>query len=409
MIYSLRKKLIWICGLSVIGVFALIFIIICGVSTSRLNQAMDMLTDRISNHDGEFPAFDEENPFPPGADRFFDFITEETSFSTRFFTVRFNDAGEIVSEDIEFISSITEETAHEYAQKALDRNHQRGWMDGYRYKIYETGRGQAVVFVDGSMNRSISRVQLITAGTVMLGSLIFILVLILIFSKRAVKPIAESYEKQKQFITDANHELKTPLTLILTNLDIAEAEVGKNEWLEDIRAEGERMSALVKQLVTLSRMDEDQGEVELNTFSLSDTVRDTVSEFEALAEGKGTPLISSVQDGVTYYGNEAGIRRVISVLLDNAVKYCDSGGTIGLSLVLKRHPVICVENSYENVDSLELDRLFDRFYRADKSRTFTGSFGIGLSIAKAIAEKHRGEISAYKVNPGRIGFKVVLK
>ena len=409
MIYSLRKKLIWICGLSVIGVFALIFIIICGVSTSRLNQAMDMLTDRISNHDGEFPAFDEENPFPPGADRFFDFITEETSFSTRFFTVRFNDAGEIVSEDIEFISSITEETAHEYAQKALDRNHQRGWMDGYRYKIYETGRGQAVVFVDGSMNRSISRVQLITAGTVMLGSLIFILVLILIFSKRAVKPIAESYEKQKQFITDANHELKTPLTLILTNLDIAEAEVGKNEWLEDIRAEGERMSALVKQLVTLSRMDEDQAEVELNTFSLSDTVRDTVSEFEALAEERGTPLISSVQDGVTYYGNEAGIRRVISVLLDNAIKYCDSGGTIGLSLVLKRHPVICVENSYENVDSLELDRLFDRFYRADKSRTFTGSFGIGLSIAKAIAEKHRGEISAYKVSPGRIGFKVVLK
>ena len=409
MIYSLRKKLIWICGLTVIGVFGLIFIIICVVSTNRLNQAMDMLTDRISTHDGIFPAFDEENPFPPGADRFFDFFTEETRFSTRFFTVRFNGAGEIVSEDIEFISSITEETAHEYARKALERNRQRGWMDGYRYKIYETSRGQAVVFVDGSMNRSVSRVQLFTAGTVMLGSLIVILVLILIFSKKAVKPIAESYEKQKQFITDANHELKTPLTLILTNLDIAEAEVGKNEWLEDIRAEGERMSALVKQLVTLSRMDEDQAEMEFHTFSLSDTVQDTVSEFETLAEGKGTPLISSVREDVSYCGNEAGIRRVVSILLDNAIKYCDSGGTINLSLTLKRHPVICVENSFADADSLELDRLFDRFYRADKSRTFTGSFGIGLSIAKAVVQKHRGEIFAYKVSAGRIGFKVVLK
>ncbi len=409
MIYSLRKKLVWICGLTVIGVFALIFVIIWGAGTSRLNEAMDLLTDQISDHDGVFPDFDEENPLPPGADRFFDFFSAETRFSTRFFTVRFNRAGEVISEDIEFISSITEETAREYAGKALERDRPRGWMDGYRYKVYETSQGQAVVFVDGSMNRSMSRIQLFTAGTVMLGSLIIILVLILIFSKRAVKPIAESYEKQKQFITDANHELKTPLTLILTNLDIAEAEVGKNEWLEDIRAEGERMSALGKQLVALSRMDEDQVEMEPAAFSLSDTVRDTVSEFESLARRKGTPLTACVQDGVTYCGDEAGVRRVISILLDNAVKYCDSGGTIRLSLTMKRHPVICVDNSCADVDNLELNRLFDRFYRADKSRTFTGSFGIGLSIAKAIVGKHKGEIFAYKKGAGRIGFKVVLR
>ena len=100
---------------------------------------------------------------------------------------------------------------------------------------------------------------------------------------------------------------------------------------------------------------------------------------------------------------------MISILLDNAVKYCDSGGTIRLSLTMKRHPVICVDNSCADVDNLELNRLFDRFYRADKSRTFTGSFGIGLSIAKAIVGKHKGEIFAYKKGTGRIGFKVVLR
>lgn len=409
MIYSLRKKLIWICGLSVIAVFVLIFLIIYAISINQLNTVMDMLTDRISANDGVFPPFDEEHPLPPLTSRFPNFITEETRFSTRFFTVRFDGAGDIISEDIESISSITQGTARKYAAEAVSRKRERGWIEGYRYKVYDTNQGRAAVFVDGNMNRSVSNMLLITAGAVLLGSLIIILVLIIIFSKRAVKPIAESYEKQKQFITDANHELKTPLTLILTNLDIAESEVGKNEWLDDIRAEGERMSALVQQLVTLTRMDEDQVEIEFHMFSLSDTVTDTVSEFETLAEEKGKPIMSSVQPDVEYYGDEAAIRRVISILLDNAIKYGDPAGGIYLSLVSKRHPVICVENACEDVDGMELDKLFDRFYRSDKSRAFTGGFGIGLSIAKAIVQKHRGEIDAYRTDAGRIGFKIVLK
>ena len=130
------------------------------------------------------------------------------------------------------------------------------------------------------------------------------------------------------------------MTLILANLDIIEADIGKNEWLDDIRAEGERMNALVKQLVMLTRMDEEKTDVNVSAFSLSDAITDTVSEFKMLAEEKGKPIFADVQPGITYTGDEAEIRRVISILLDNALKYCDKGGSIFLALTAKRHPVI---------------------------------------------------------------------
>lgn len=407
MIDKLRKRLIWISGLSVILVFVLIFAGIYVVSANRLNKTMDMLTDRISPDDGRFPEFSEKNPPPPRG--FAPVITAETPFSTRFFTVRYDPNGRIVSADIEFIASITKETAQEYAEQAMRSGKERGWIDGYRYKISDTFLGYAVVFVDGTMNRSFTSMLLLTVGIVLLCSLALIIILIILFSKRGVKPIVESYEKQKQFITDANHELKTPLTLILANLDIIEADIGKNEWLDDIRAEGERMNSLVKQLVMLTRMDEDKTEIKISAFSLSDAVNDTVSEFQSLAEEKGKPIFADVQPGVIYTGEEEGIRRVLSILLDNAIKYCDEDGSILIKLSARRYPVICLENTFSEVDNIELAKLFDRFYRADKARSFTGCFGIGLSIAKAVVEKHGGEIRAYKASEGRIGFRVILK
>ncbi|NLZ55489.1 MAG: HAMP domain-containing histidine kinase [Clostridiaceae bacterium] len=407
MIYKLRRRLIWISGLSVVLVFIIIYAGISVLSANRLNNMMDMLTDGISPSDGRFPIFNEKNPPPPSG--FAPFITEETPFSTRFFTVRYDLSGRVIAADVEFIASVTDETAREYAEQAVRSGKERGWIEGYRYKISDTHRGRIVVFVDGTMNRSFTRTLLLVVGIVLLCSLALILVLIILFSKRGVKPIAESYEKQKQFITDVNHELKTPLTLILANLDIIEADIGKNEWVDDIRAEGKRMNALVKQLVMLTRMDEEKTEINVSAFSLSDAVNDTVSEFRTLAEERRKPIYADVRPGVTYTGDEAGIRRVISILLDNALKYCDEDGNISLSLSVKRHPVIRMENTFAEVDNIELDKLFDRFYRADKARTFTGCFGIGLSIAKAIVEKHHGEIRAYKTGQGRIGFRVALK
>jgi len=265
-----------------------------------------------------------------------------------------------------------------------------------------------VVFVDGSNNlNSLYQSLGITAAVLVSASLV-ILLLIALISKRVMRPVAESYEKQKQFITDANHELKTPLTLILTNLDIAQQELGENEWLSDIRSEGQRMTALVNQLVELSRMDEERP-METAELSLSDLVADTVSEFAPLIAQRGKLLQVQLVPDIVCTGNEVLLRRLVSILMDNAAKYCDEGGTVTVTLQKQWYITLQVENTYAQVSATPLNRLFDRFYRADKARTSSHSFGIGLSLAKSITEKHKGTITAHQASPTTIAFRVTLK
>ena len=412
MIYKLQRRFIIICAVSVLSVVTLVFSVILALNISSLNRNMDILADSISEGGGRFPGAFNENPvpdkFPPQNKLDFDFITPETPFSTRHFTVFFDENGQVKQTFMESIFSIPEGKAIEYAQNALDENRERGWIYNYRYKVFTNEAGYGVVLVDGSMNRSVLMQSTTIAGIVLLACAALVLILIFLLSKKAVKPIAESYEKQKQFITDANHELKTPLTLILANLDIAESELGQNEWLDDIRSEGHRMTDLVNQLVALSRMDEESHTLTFNRVSLGQMVADTVSEFEPLATGRGKHLLAEIDAEVSCLGDEALLRRLVGILMDNAIKYCDDGGEITVTLRCHRRIVLSVENTYAAVSELELHRLFDRFYRSDKARTFKGGYGIGLSMAKSIAEKHKGEISAYKKDPTHIGFKVTL-
>ena len=413
MIYRLQKRFILISTVAVLTVIALMLGVILALNLSSMNRNMDELADRVSEGGGRFP--DAFEPKPPADNKIpqknepnFEFITPETPFSTRHFTVFFDKNGEVEKTHTESIYAINDETAIEYAKKAMDGERARGWISNYRYKIFSTEFGMGVVFVDGSMSRSALMQSTTIAAIVLLACAALVLILIFLLSGKAVKPIAESYEKQKQFITDANHELKTPLTLILANLDIAEAELGKNEWLEDIRSEGYRMTELVNQLVALSRMDENGHKMNVTEVSFGALIADAVSEFETLAKGRGKRLIAAVDKELTCFGDEVLLYRLVCILLDNAVKYCDDGGEIGVTLRRSRRVVLTVENTYAAVGELELGRLFDRFYRADKARKFTGGYGVGLSMAKAIAENHRGEISVYKKDGTHIGFKVVL-
>ena len=412
MIYKLQRRFILICTVSVLSVVALVFGVIVALNISSLNKNMDVLADQVSEGGGRFPGSFHEgfkpDKLPPKNEPNFDFMGPETPFSTRHFTVLFERSGDVARTIMESIYAITEEQAIEYAEEILDGDKERGWISNYRYKVFSTGFGTGVVFVDGSMNRSAMVQSMAIAGVVLLVCAVLVLALIFLLSKRAVKPIAESYEKQKQFITDANHELKTPLTLILANLDIAESELGKNEWLDDIRSEGHRMTELVNQLVALSRMDEENHTLNLADVALGKMVADTVSEFEPLAISRGKNMCASIDSDIIYHGDEALLRRLVGILMDNAIKYCDQGGEICVSLHRGRRVVLTVENTYFSVGEIELHRLFDRFYRADKARTFKGGYGVGLSIAKAIAEKHKGEITVYKKDNTHIGFKVVL-
>lgn len=412
MIYKLQRKFILICTVSVLTVVSLVFGVILALNVSSMNRNMDILADRVSEGGGRFFGTPEEGhppeKTPPMNERDADFITPETPFSTRHFTVFFDENGQVEKILTESIYSISEEQAVQYAEKVLQEGRERGWSAHYRYKVLRTERGRSVVFVDGSMNRTALMQSTTISGFVLLGCAALVLMLIFLLSKKAVGPIAESYEKQKQFVTDANHELKTPLTLILANVDIAEAELGKNEWMDDIRAEGLRMTELVNQLVALSRMDEEGQSLNPSEVALGELVADAVSEFEPLAREREKALTASVDKEISYLGDEALLHRLVGILIDNAIKYCDQGGEIRVTLCRGRRIVLTVENTYAAVSELEWNRLFDRFYRADKARTFTGGYGVGLSMAKAIVEKHKGEITAYKKDATHIGFKVVL-
>ncbi len=409
MIERLRRRMILICCTSVLGVFALIFGAIYIIGNQQLNRNMDMMTDRISEGNGVFRPFDKDDPMSPGMNQSPGFLTDETPFSTRFFTVWITEDGKIIGANMESVSTVSIEDAYSLAQAVMEDGDIRGWQGSFRYKVFSAIRGVGIVFVDGSMNRSMTRTLMWTAAAVLAGCMLMISVVIVLLSKRVVRPIAESYEKQKQFITDANHELKTPLTLILTNLDIVESELGQSEWLDDIRTESQRMSALLVQLTALTRLDEDTPQMLITDFSFSDVCNDTVSEFAHLISSKGLTVTACIQPNLNIRGDEGAIRRLLTVLIDNAVKYCDPGGDIYLTATAKWQTELRVENSCADVDSIALHKLFDRFYRADKARTPGNSFGIGLSLAKAIAEKHRGEIKAYKAGPGRIGFRVIFR
>ncbi len=409
MIDKLRKRMILISSIAVLLVFGSVFLVLSTISIRQLNVRMDQLTDRISDGNGAFLPFDQTNPVPGQPDFFPGFFTEETPFSTRFFTVWYDADGKIVHTDLNAISSVTESSAGNYAEAAIKRNEARGWVDSFRYKVFDTEMGKCVVFVDGSMNRSMTKNLIATAAVVLFVAIALIMILIIVVSKRAVSPIAQSYEKQKQFVTDANHELKTPLTLILTNIDIVEQEKGPSEWLDDIRVEGQHMSELISQLTALSRLDESTVPLIKSEFSFTDVCNDTISEFSSLISQKGLTFTASVQPGIILSGDEASVRRLVSILIDNAVKYCDPAGMIRFSMEKTRHVVLTIENSYKEVGTTPLDRLFDRFYRADKARTSGTGFGIGLSLAKSIIEAHKGSIRAYQAGTGRIGFRVILK
>lgn len=407
MIYRLRKKFIKICSLSFLAVFLGLFCCIYLITYLQTTRSLDELADIVSENGGSFPVYQGPGPHGSQGQRPAE-QNPETPFTTRFFTVRFDGNGEFLSADVGSIASVTKEEAAAYGEQALSEERERGWVGNYRYKTKSTPQGTVVVCVSGSSAMGMNRNFLTTASLVFVGGSLVVLLLVTLFSKRAVKPVAESYDRQKQFVTDANHELKTPLTLIRANLDILEGETGPNEWLTDIREETELLSQLAGKLVTLARMDEETIPLEAHSFDLAEAVWDTVSCFGPAAENTGRELHCEAPSSLDYKGDEGAIRQLMSILLDNAVKYCDPQGIIQVTLTAGRHPVLTVDNTCSQVESLPLSRLFDRFYRADQARTYGSGFGVGLSIAKGIVEKHRGDITALKQNSNTIRFRVRL-
>lgn len=268
-----------------------------------------------------------------------------------------------------------------------------GRIGAYAYKVV----GSEVVLLNISVEIAALKSFYQSAALLGISCCVLIFALMLVFSRLATRPIQESILKQRRFITDAGHELKTPVSVIKANVDIIEMNAGANEWTKSIHNQLSRMQRLVENFISLSKLQEEI-KIKLEKFSLGDAVYDTAMTFKPLADRNSLTLEVDAADDIYALGVESSARQLVSILLDNAVKYCAEGGAIRVSLVGGRLPVLTVRNSCDTLDKIEFDRLFDRFYRADSARSPTGSHGLGLSIAKAIMDTHRGRISARAEN-----------
>ena len=307
------------------------------------------------------------------------------------------ETGSAVQSETSRIFAVDTSAAIAYAKTVFEGARDRGFVDNLRYRRIAEDDGVRIVFLDWGRRLDAFRFFLAASIGISLAGYIVVFVLIAVFSGRIIRPVSESYEKQKRFITDAGHEIKTPLSVIAADADVLELDTGRNEFLDDIRTQTKKLTELTQNLVTLSRMEETGSSLPMIEFPVSDVVQEAADTFRIPAQTRGRVLELQIQPGLSMKGDEKAVAQLVSILLDNALKYSPEGGAIRLSLRRDGRSVVLSSRneSASPVPKESLPLLFDRFYRTDPSRNSeTGGHGIGLSIARAIVSAHGGRIRA---------------
>ena len=334
----------------------------------------------------------------------------EAPYTTRFFIVRLDESEKVTDVSTDFIASVDKEEAEEFAYSVLNKKRQQGYYKDYRFQAFTDDSENIVIFLNSAMELHSARNVLLISCLVGVGCFLIVFLLVLVLSRQAMKPYIRNIERQRRFITDASHEIKTPLTSIGTSVDVIEMEHGQDEWTRNIHRQTEKMSRMVADLVTLSRLDEENSFLDKVEFSLSDAAWEVAEPFTSLAKAQGKNYSQRIEENLTLCGNPDAARQMISVLLDNALKYSDENGIIRLD-VYKDHGKTKIEvyNTCVLEDTKDLSRLFERFYRLDDSRSGrTGGSGIGLSIAQAVAEAYGGKIKVRSKDGRSILFQVII-
>jgi len=398
MIKKLRKKFILIA----LGVVAAVIIsIVVGIDVANYANMVkdaDNIVDGIATGSVVRPdeSFEEMGgarpgaPVEPGQTNGPKGLPRETAFSARYFVVQTNEEGEITGRDLKSIAYVKSEDLATFVEKA---DSSRGFVGDYRYGKYKNESGSYVyIFLDCEKEIEACRDFIISSIIVTVVGLVIIAILIVFLSKKALKPVEESYERQKQFITDAGHELKTPLTVISANAELLELEIGDNEWIKSIQGQVKKLSKLTKDLVFLSRMDEGGGNLPTSKFSLDIALTEVAEGFKeaALVAGKSFTIRS---EGTEVTANEEMIRRALGLILDNAIKYAESED-ITVTLKKEGKTAVIEETNVSSLPKGAHPELFERFYRPDASRSnATGGHGIGLSVVQSVFAAHKGSVS----------------
>lgn len=393
----IRKLRIQFIALAMLSLFLLLAATVFGMNLlnyrSVVSDADEVLT-LLSQNRGVFPPM--EGALGPGGRKPHG-LSPELPYESRYFSVILGADGEAVWVDVSRIASVDGDQAVDYAMAVSEKSSDRGFLAQFRYvKAYEE-TGVRITFLDCGRRLDAFHNFLLISVSMAAAGFFAVFFVIVFFSGRFIRPIAESYEKQKRFITDAGHEIKTPLTVIAANADLLEMDIGENESLEEIKRQTKRLTGLTGDLVRLSRMEESERALPMIDFPLSEVVQEAAAPFGALAQAQNKRLSCDIPPLLSMKGNDQAIAQLVTLLLDNALKYSPSGGEISLALARQgKHLVLTVSNpTVEEIRPEQLSHVFERFYRGDPSRSSQiGGHGIGLSIAKAIVAAHGGKISA---------------
>ena len=335
----------------------------------------------------------------------------EFYYTTRYFAIIYDENLNISKVITNHIAAVNPKEAETYGAMALDEPVSFGRYGDYYYTVADMSTGGTiVVYLDSSdMILGSSRIIYLSMSLILIG-IIIAAIITGIFSKWAIASEVRNMELQKRFITNASHELKTPLAVIRANTEMMEMLSGESEWTTSTMRQVDRLNGLIKNLVMIARADENENSVVMQECDITKSVRETVQTFVAIAETDNKKLEDKIRDDVKMTASDGSIRQLSSLLIDNAIKYCDEGGMITVSLSQKGKGVqLVVSNDFKDGANVDYKRFFERFYREDKSHnTDRGGYGIGLSIAESIVKQYKGSIGAYWKD-GIISFVCILK
>ena len=376
MIDKLRKKIFWIIQISLSVIILGIIILFTVFSYRNTILSSTMFMDRLEGRKIDEPReFSEEVN-----DRYIEGV----------YKIQINNNNATSKSD-----DITDEIKN-YAIEVSNRSLDEGYIGNYIYKVRKIGlNGKEVTLIESE--DTINRLKTTIIVSIVIGILGLIIVYIIAkrISKTIVKPVEDSFEKQKQFVSDASHELKTPLAVIEANADVLQDKVGENKWITYIQKEVQSMNKLVNDLLVLARMENTNTELN-QKFDLSKEVQMAVSSFESMIYEKKIELETNISEGIEFNGDKEDIKHIISIILDNAIKHTEENGKIIVNTLKEKSDIkIEIKNQCEPIPEEEREKIFERFYRVDKARNRNEKrYGLGLSIAKGIVEKYNGNIYA---------------
>lgn len=409
---KMRLKMIGIVFASVVAAFMVMTIILVMCFGAYRNRQADQITAMISENNGTVPQlkdYKQQQKNSQSFERYFNNYNEDSAYRTRFFQIFLDEDKKVTNVNMDHIAAVDEKKAVRMTKMAMLRRRKVGLVGSYRYrKEYKDGQVRSIIFLDCKENQSFYHLAVTITITVSTLLTCLITVIFAIASKRAVRPFEINSNRQKQFITDASHELKTPLAIISANAEVLQYKGDGNEWTQNIIDQTKHMGKLINQLLVLAKLDEVQEKSEKQEADLKLLLEETTRPFEEVATQKKVTLKLHLEEGVTIRVNREQIAQLVSILTENAAKYVNDGGKIVWRLTKTQHGAVLVVKNTTEKELPDTKRMFDRFYRSDSSRSSkTGGQGIGLSIAKKIVDSHKGSITA-KAGDGMVTFRVSL-